>query len=436
MTVKTILTTVIAAALIAACSAPDVILPGERVDVRDGMAGATPPQENIAQRISLPSPRVNAEWTHRNGGPTHQIAHPALGPSPTLVLAVPVGEGNSRRARITSDPVVMGGVIYTLDARATVTATAANGTPVWSRTVLTDRDDINSASGGGISAVGGRVYVSTAYGDVVALDAATGGEVWRQSVGAPAGSAPTVSGDLVYVVTRNSSGWAIDKNTGRVQWTIDGTPTTSSFAGGAGVAVNGTMAVFPFPSGEVLGAFPRGGLRRWSTVVSGQRLGSAGSTVSDISGDPVIVGDTIYVGNVSGRVVAMDINSGDRLWTAIEGAVGPVWPVGGSLFLINDIGNLVRLDASSGAAIWSVELPGFVESRERRQRTRYVHFGPVVAGGRVIVASSDGLLREFDPVSGALIGQVAIPGGAASNPVVAGGTLYVLNTDGQLLAFR
>uniref|UniRef100_A0AAN0M6J3 Uncharacterized protein n=1 Tax=Yoonia rhodophyticola TaxID=3137370 RepID=A0AAN0M6J3_9RHOB len=31
-----------------------------------------------------------------------------------------IGEGDSRRARITADPVVAGGVIYTLDARATV----------------------------------------------------------------------------------------------------------------------------------------------------------------------------------------------------------------------------------------------------------------------------------------------------------------------------
>jgi len=52
------------------------------------------------------------------------------------------------------------------------------------------------------------------------------------------------------------------------------------------------------------------------------------------------------------------------------------------------------------------------------------------------VASSDGLIRQFDPASGALIGTIALPGGAASAPVVAGQTLYVISKTGQLHAFR
>jgi outer membrane protein assembly factor BamB len=83
-----------------------------------------------------------------------------------------------------------------------------------------------------------------------------------------------------------------------------------------------------------------------------------------------------------------------------------------------------------------VQLPVFLTDNTRRQSERYAHFGPVLAGGRLIVASSDGVIRQFDPVSGAGLGDIALPGGAASNPVVAGGTLYLLNRDGQLVAFR
>lgn len=54
----------------------------------------------------------------------------------------------------------------------------------------------------------------------------------------------------------------------------------------------------------------------------------------------------------------------------------------------------------------------------------------------MIVASNDGVLRSFDPVSGGLTGTTQIPGGATTAPVVAGGTLYVVSTKGQLHAFR
>ncbi|MEO8532087.1 MAG: PQQ-binding-like beta-propeller repeat protein, partial [Deltaproteobacteria bacterium] len=66
----------------------------------------------------------------------------------------------------------------------------------------------------------------------------------------------------------------------------------------------------------------------------------------------------------------------------------------------------------------------------------YAHYGPILAGGRLLVASNDGVLRMFSPESGALIGQTELPGGAASNPVIVGGTLYVVNQNGQLLAYR
>ena len=278
--------------------------------------------------------------------------------------------------------------------------------------------------------------MTTGFGEVVALDPASGGEIWRQDLDAPGTSAPTIAGGLAYVVARDGRGWAIDIASGRIRWTQTSTPSVSNFAGGAGAAVNDEFAIFPFPTGEVLASFPEGGLRRWSTVVAGQRPGAAASSISDIAGDPVIDGDRVYVGNVSGRVVALALANGDRLWTATEGAVGPVWPAGGSVFMVNDLSELLRLDAEDGTAIWRVELPGFEENRERRQKTRFAHHGPIIAGGRVIVASGDGLIRQFDPTSGALVGTIQIPGGAASNPIVANNTLYVVSKRGQLLAFR
>ena len=431
MSAKLRIAATIALLALAACGEQDVILPGERIDIGDGDTIV-----NEARPLRLSAPRSNADWTHKNGGPSHKITHPALGDTLAPLFSVPIGQGDSRRARITADPVVAGGLIYTLDARSQVTAVATNGETRWSADILPPSNARTDASGGGLAVADGRLFVATGYGELIALDANGGGELWRQDLDAPGGAAPTVSGGLVYLVARDNTGWALETDTGRIRFQLTGTPSVGSFDGGAGVAVSGQMAVFPFSSGEVIGAFRRGGLQRWSTIVSGQRVGSVAANISDISGDPVIDGDRVYVGNFSGRVAALDIASGERLWTATEGAVSPVWPEGGSLFLINDLNELVRLDASDGAVIWKVELPQFVETRLRQQRRVFAHYGPVLAGGRLLVASSDGLLRSFDPVSGVLVGSNAIAGGAASAPVVAGRTVYVVSKSGQLVAFR
>ena len=195
--------------------------------------------------------------------------------------------------------------------------------------------------------------------------------------------------------------------------------------------------MLPFPSGEVLTTYPDGGIVRWRSVVSGERLGSVASLIKDISSDPVITGDTVFIGNFGGRTVSFDLETGDRNWTAAEGAISAVWPVSDAVFLINDIGELVRLDRQSGEPVWRVALPTFEEDQNtRRQRSVVAHYGPILAGGRLIVTSSDGLIRQFDPVSGTSLGNIALPGGAASGPVVATGTLYVVSKDGRLHAFR
>ena len=431
MTAKTLLGAGLAIALLAACGEEDVILPGERFALRD-----MPVFENTVQPISLPQARVNADWTDRNGGPAHQISHPALGASLTPVFAVQIGAGDSRRARITAEPVVAGGVIYTVDAQSRVTATTVEGRTLWSRNLVPSRDQVGDASGGAVMVGGGRVYATTGFGEITSLDAATGDTYWVQDLDAPVNASATLRGDLVYVVGRDSTAWALDVDTGRIRWQQTGTPSIANFDRGASPAVSGDTVVLPFPSGEIIATYPAGGIRRWSTVVSGDRLGRAASLINDIAGDPVIVGNRVYVGNFGGRIVALDLKDGSRVWTAAEGAISPVWPVGNAVFVINDINELVRLDAETGNPVWRVNLPNFTDGKTERQRRVYAHYGPVLAGGRLIVTSSDGVIRQFDPTSGALIGTVDLPGGAASAPVVAGQTLYVVSKDGKLHAFR
>ncbi|MCC6305031.1 MAG: PQQ-binding-like beta-propeller repeat protein [Rhodobacteraceae bacterium] len=437
--------------LVAGCGERERLLEGPRLDLRAtldpaapaGEAPAATPAEPVAPGgpapIALPAMVGHAAWTHRNGGPTHTITHPALRATPLLALAwtTPIGEGEGRRFRITADPVAEGGRIFTLDARAGVSAVGADGTRLWQRDLTPAGQRDPSASGGGLALGGGRLFVTTGFGRLVALDAASGDELWTQRFDAPVTAAPTVDGDLVYVVAGDGTGWAVDALNGRIRWQIPGTPAPAGMVGGPGPAVTDRMVLLPFASGEVVAALKLGGLRVWSATLAGQRRGFAYTGVSDITGDPVVVGDVAYVGTQSGRLAAFDLATGERRWTATEGALSPVWPVGGALFLVSDAGALVRLDAATGATVWSVPLPYWTTERERRRAAVHTHFGPVLAGGRLIVASGDGRLRFFDPVSGAETGSLAIPGkGAASAPIVVSGTLYVVTRAGELAAFR
>ncbi|OWU83001.1 quinoprotein [Oceanicola sp. 22II-s10i] len=431
-----------AVALLAACDEREVYLPGKRENVRDVLATEAPgpgPNDvaaNRSVRIALPRATMNAEWLQRPGTPSTRTAHPALAAAPRLAWSAPIGAGDSRRNRITASPVVMGGRVFTLDAEAQVTATSTAGQTLWQTNLVPPRERGSDATGGGLAAGGGLVYVSSGFGTLTALDPASGGIAWQQKLEAVGNGSPTYFKGVVYLVSGDATGWAIDPKTGRVLWQITSAAAMNDTLGGPAPALTETYAIFPFSSGQIIGAFRKGGLRQWEGYVSGRRAGYARANVGGITGDPVVVGDTVYVGSQSGRLVAMNVGNGEPVWTANEGPQAPVTVIGGSVFMVSDRNELLRLDAATGERIWGVELPFFTSGSFRRQHEIFVHYGPVVAGGQVIIASNDGLLRFFDPASGAMTRSVEIPGGATVNPVVAGGTLYVVSSDGKLLAYR
>jgi len=421
--------------LLSACAEKEVILPGEREDVRatgEEQASAA----NISSPIRLPSQRANRDWAQSFGTPGYRIAHPALRKAPQRIWSVSIGSGNARRARITADPVVAGGMIYTLDSGARVSGVTPAGALAWSTDLIPPNDEEGQATGGGMGYDGGTLYVSSGFGLLSALDARTGVIRWQQRLEATGSGQPLVQNGLIYLVAGDDTGWAIDTKTGRVAWQVEATHSVANVLGAPAPAIAGDLVVFAFGSGDLVATFRRGGLRRWSASVAGERTGVARSQIGDITGSPVVAGKTVYVGNHSGRTVAFQTDLGERVWTAEEGALGPVWPVGGSLFLVSDSGHLVRLNATDGSTVWAVDLPGFVKDKPRKRGPSYAQFGPIVAGGRVIVPSGDGVIRFFIPEDGALNASIPIPGGAATGPVVAGNTLYVVGADGQLHAFR
>lgn len=441
MTAKARLTMAFMATIaVSACGDREVILPGERLDPLAVTSPDGPAIEGPAgvssTTLSLAAPRVNGEWTHRGGNAAHQPGHVALGAGTTRIWSANIGQGNDRRHRITADPIVAGGRVFTLDSRSKVTATALSGGTAWSTNITPNGESADSASGGGLAYEGGRVFATTGFGELVALDATSGGVLWRQRVDAAISGGPAVSNGVVYTSATNNVGWAIRAADGKVLWQTSGTPSPSGVMGVAVPAVEGNTVVFPFSSGQLLAVDTQTGVTNWTAQVAGTRIGRAVANIRDVTGDPVISGGRVYGGTSSGRIDAVEMSSGIQDWSSRDGANGPVVVAGGSVFAVNDQAELIRLDAATGGVIWRVPMPYFTDEKIKKQDKIYAHYGPVLAGGRLYVASSDGVLRVFDPASGSLVGKGAIPGGASAAPVVAGQTLYVVGRDGQLHAFR
>lgn len=433
--------------LLAGCE-KELILQGERFNARApldasiGEEGKPAPTDSFGQvenqsvPISIPAARANADWSHRADNAQHLMPNASLSAAPARVWSVAIGSGNSRKNRITAAPIVADGRVFAMDATSGVTAVSTSGAKLWSANVAALGATGPAVSGGGLAYGAGRLFAATGHGEVIAMDPASGAIIWRQKLGAPAAGTPTVDGGTVYVVGRDATAWAINAKDGKVEWQTSGTPSPTGMVGSSAPAVTASTVLFPFGSGDIIAALKAGGTPVWSASIAGKRLGRGYTGVTDIAGDPVVDGAVTYVGNQSGRISALETATGTVLWSARDAAYGAVLPVGGSVFLVSDEAKLVRLDASTGEPIWSVDMPYFVPTRERKRAEITAHYGPVLAGGRLVVASGDGVIRMFNPTDGGLVGSVTLPGGAATAPALAGGMMYVVSRNGQLHAFR
>ncbi|MCH8169344.1 MAG: PQQ-binding-like beta-propeller repeat protein, partial [Proteobacteria bacterium] len=204
--------------------------------------------------------------------------------------------------------------------------------------------------------------------------------------------------------------------------------------GGASPAIAGRLVALPYASGELVGVDGGTGRRLWSAVLSGGRRGLARSAITDISGDPVMVGPYVVAANQSGRMVAIDTRNGQRVWTRGLGSAAPIWAAGDTIFLVSDDAKLMRLSVRDGRTLWFSQLPAYEKPKKFKHPISYS--GPVLVGGRLLLTDSVGNLLSFDAVSGAAQTGARIDGGSMTGPVVAGGVVYVLSDNGKLHAFR
>ncbi len=419
------------ALILAACSSDELILPGEREPVRPEAAVA---EATEIPGIDLPPATRNNAWTQIGGNAQHLGEHLALDGSLRRVWSVDIGQGNSKRARLITAPIVVGETVYAMDAAAQVSAISTAGRVLWRTDATPEGEAARDGFGGGLAYDEGRLFVTTAHGEVLALDPVSGEILWRTAVDAAIRAAPAVAEGRVVVVARSDVAYGLDAETGTLDWRTQGVGLGAGVLGGAAPAIRGPVTVLPFQSGEVNAVLTRNGLTVWNAAISGGRRELVRSQISDITGAPVIDNDIVYAANQAGRLVKFDRRNGARLWTALEGSLSPALPMDNSVFLVSDEAAVIRLSKETGETWWSVQLPQWRKPDDRRDA--YNHFGPVLGGGVLWVAGSDGLLRSFNPATGALLASTDIPGGAAAEPAVANGTLYVVSLDGRLHAYR
>jgi outer membrane protein assembly factor BamB len=410
------------------------VLPGERISVL-GLDRSLQPDPDIAkQPVALPRPVVNPDWPQAGGYPNHAMYHLALPSGLKRVWTADVGDGSSRYRRVMSQPVVDGGVVYAMDGGVQVSAfDARDGRRKW-RVDLKPEDERGNAFGGGPAFWNNRLFVATGYAQVVALDPGSGKVIWRRGVGAPVHAPPTVSDGRVFAVTVENELVTLAAEDGRQLWTHNGIPETAGLLGGTSPAVEGEIVVAAYNSGELFALRVENGRVLWSDSLAATRNVDPVSGLADIRGRPVIDRDRVFAISHSGRMGAIDLRRGDRVWEQEIGSSSGPWVAGDYLYVLANDNELVCLTRNEGKIRWVSRLARYEDEKKKSDPIRWS--GPVLGGDRLIVLSSDGSAVSVSPYTGEPLGRENISAGGYLGPVIADNSLYVLNDDADLYAYR
>ena len=409
-------------------------MPGKRIPVLLLDDGPTADPRIQSLTVTLPPPQRNPAWPQVGGNPTHAMGHLAAAGDLKPAWQVDVGSGGSGSERLLCTPVVANDVVYAIDAAGRCGAfDAGTGHQIWSVLPETSKQS-DRLTGGGVGFDGGRLYVTRNHGDVFALDPAKGATIWRQKIRAPIKSAPTIAGGRVLVRTADNQLFGLNAADGAVVWTHAGLFQQAGILGGAPPAAQGEVVIVAYSSGEVFALLLDAGRPVWAETVLKPRRTLAIGTITDITGEPVIDHDRVIVAGTGGETVAFDLQRGERDWDLDITSRQTPWVAGEFIYEITERNEIACLLRQGGRIRWVSPLARATGNEDNASLTAWA--GPLLAGDRLLFASSKGEIVSVSPYTGEILGHVK-PGDPTSlPPIVADGTVYLLTDDGLLLAYR
>ena len=408
---------------------------GERIAVLTSESDIEVDPATAALPMSLPEAVANSEWTQSGGNAAKSVGQVALGNQLGVAFSVQGGRGSSLTARLASEPVVAGGRVYTIDTLGTVRAfDAQTGARVWESQTPADKGNEASLYGGGIAYDDGFIYATNGLGYVSALDVRTGRIGWKVRPGGPLRGAPTVANGAVYVMSQDNQIYSLKESDGTTNWSQAASLEIAGVFGSASPAVGQGTVVAGFSSGELNAYRYENGRMVWQDALQRPSIRTSVSSLSDIDADPVIDrGQVIAIGQ-GGRMVGLEITTGQRLWELNIAGISTPWVAGDWIFVVTDDAKLLCVYRQNGHIRWINQLPQFEHPKSKKGEIDYS--GPVLAGGRLVVVGSNGVMINIDPTTGSFQNQTKVGAGISLSPVVANSTLYIYDDNGRLTAYR
>ena len=310
------------------------------------------------------------------------------------------------------------GVVFTASEEGEVAAHAANdGKRLW-RSKL-DRD---LSSGPGLAPQ--LVLVGTHDGEVIALDSRDGSERWSTQLSGEVLAPPRGTESVIIVRCFDGRVYGLSAESGQRMWVQQTSVPTLSLRGTGGPVIVAGQVLVGLDNGKVISLDITTGEVAWESVVSVPLGRTELERLVDVDAEPLEVDGSVYAVSYAGDLVAANFGSGRNDWRAEVASISGLAQAGNDLIVSTRTGEVITLNRSTGTIIWRQK------SLMYRELTR-----PVIHKGMVAVADLEGYVHWMALADGRMVARDRpVRGKVSAPPVVLDDRLYILSDSGRLAA--
>ena len=317
-------------------------------------------------------------------------------------------------------PILVGGVLYVASSDGEVAAvSAADGDRLW-------RVELERPLSGGVGYHERSLYLGGADGSVLQLSADDGVVQWEAAVSGEVLAAPAVSNDWVIVQTYDGKLLGFQPGADEPAWTFTSDVPVLTLRGTSTPILVGGNAIAGFGDGKVVAVDVNSGNVSWESRIGVPQGSSEIDRIVDIDGAITQQGIELFVASYQGRVAALDSRTGRKLWQQNVSSVTGTHVGFGNVYVADVDGTLSAFLRTGQGVRWqNIEL-GY------RQLSR-----PTPVSSYVATVDFDGYLHLLSQIDGQIVGRAKIGGYAARADMIAySGRLIIFADNGQLLAYE
>ncbi len=330
-----------------------------------------------------------------------------------------VGDGQSK-GYLKIQPVISGDSIYVASADGEVVSIERNtGKEQWSV-------DLDVSISGGVGVYENALLLGGNDGSVMQLSASDGSINWTTRVNGEVLAPPQGNGRVVVAQSYEGRVQGLDFNTGEKLWVFNSNVPVLTVRGTSTPILSNNMVYVGFASGRVLSLESTTGAVAWETRVAIPQGRSEIERIVDVDGTMLLIGKELYAASYQGRLVAIDVGSGRKMWQQDVSSFAGVSQGFGNVYVTDENGTVIAYLRNGQGERWSQPALGY------RELSR-----PTPVSSYLAVADFQGYVHLLSQVDGEFVGRVKVDGdGARADMLSDGNILYVYGNSGKLIAYQ